>query len=224
MTKENLSNLYNRFLIVLIALALSSSFWYYNSYIKIFISLILIIFLYVVIHTFYPTKRFHRNAYLTFAVITLCSQILIELEPRFLGRPILVIAIGVINLSFLGIAIFLIAERIAQADRVNDDILKGGICIYFLIGIWFGFLYDMIYFLDKESFYITSLNHKNLPFEPIYYSFVTLTTLGYGDILPVIRLTRVLSVLEAMLGVLYVAISVSRLVTLFITHEIKKRD
>ncbi|GFE67802.1 potassium channel family protein [Chroococcus sp. FPU101] len=225
MTQEKfLNNLYNRLLFVLVFLALASSFWFYSSLVRIILSLILVIFIYSVIHTFYPHKKFHRNAYLSFAVITLCSQILIETKPSFLGRPFLVFLIGIINLSFLGLAIYLIAEKVAQADRVNDDILKGGICIYFLIGIWFGFLYEMIYFLDEKSFYISPLNHQNIPFEPIYYSFTTLTTLGFGDILPVARITKVLSVLEAMLGVFYVAISVSRLVSLFITEEMKKRD
>lgn len=218
-----LSNLYTQLLTVLILLAIASSF-ISNVLGKVILSFILVIFIYVIIHSLFSHKKKYQLAYLSLAVLTLSSQILVETKPSFLGRPFLIIIVGAINLSFLGLAIYIIGERIAKAERVTDDILKGGICIYFLLGIWFGFWYDMIYYLDQSSFFIISFNNKPVYFQPIYYSFVTLTTLGYGDILPVSKIAKVSAILEATLGVLYVAISVSRLVSLFITDEMNRRD
>lgn len=218
-----LSNLYTQLLAVLIFLAIASCF--ISSVLgKVILSFILVVFIYIIIHSLFSHKRRYQIAYLFLAVVTLSSQIAIETKPSFLGRPFLVIIVGIINLTFLGLAIYIIGQRIAKADRVTDDILKGGICIYFLLGIWFGFWFDMIYYLDQTSFYLISLNNRRVYFQPIYYSFVTLTTLGYGDILPVSRIAKISAILEATLGVLYVAISVSRLVSLFITDEINRRN
>ncbi|PSF38336.1 hypothetical protein C7H19_04905 [Aphanothece hegewaldii CCALA 016] len=218
-----LSNLYTQLLTVLIFLAIASSF-ISNSLGKVILSFILVVFIYIIIHSLVSHKKIYQFAYLSLAVLTLSSQILIETQPEFLGRPFLIIIVGIINLSFLGLAIYIIGKKISQTERVTDDILKGGICIYFLLGIWFGFWYDMIYYLDKTSFYIISFNEQPVYFQPIYYSFVTLTTLGYGDIVPVSRIAKNSAVLEATLGVLYVAISVSRLVSLFISDEINRRN
>jgi hypothetical protein len=218
-----LSNLYTQLLTVLILLSIASSF-ISNVLGKVILSFILVIFIYVIIHSLFSHKKQYQLAYLILAVVTLISQILIETKPSFLGRPFLVIIVGIINLSFLGLAIYIIAQRIAKADRVTDDILKGGICIYLLLGIWFSFWYDMIYYLDQSSFFMISFNNKPVYFQPIYFSFVTLTTLGYGDILPVSRIAKVSAILEATLGVLYVSISVSRLVSLFITDEMNRRE
>lgn len=218
-----LSNLYTQLLTVLIFLSIASCF-ISDSLGKVILSFILVVFIYIIIHSLFSHKKKYQIAYLSLSVITLISQIIVETKPSFLGKPFLVIIVGIINLSFLGLAIYIIAQRIVKADRVTDDILKGGICIYFLVGIWFGFWYDMIYFLDKTSFSIISFNNKPGYFQPIYYSFVTLTTLGYGDILPVSRIAKVSAILEAILGVLYVAIFVSRLVSLFITDEMNRRN
>lgn len=60
--------------------------------------------------------------------------------------------------------------------------------------------------------------------EMIYYSFVTLTTLGYGDIVPVSPSARSLATLEALTGQLYLTVLVARLVGLQITHSARRRS
>jgi voltage-gated potassium channel Kch len=57
----------------------------------------------------------------------------------------------------------------------------------------------------------------------IYYSFVTLTTLGYGDIVPVSPHARALSSLEAVIGQLFIAVLIARLVGMHIVHETEKK-
>ena len=60
--------------------------------------------------------------------------------------------------------------------------------------------------------------------EMVYYSFVTLTTLGYGDIVPVSPSARALATLEALTGQLYLTVLVARLVGLHITHASRRRS
>lgn len=55
----------------------------------------------------------------------------------------------------------------------------------------------------------------------LYFSYITLTTLGYGEIVPVTAAARSLAIIEAIIGVMYIAIIISRLVGLFITKSLK---
>ncbi|OTE97435.1 hypothetical protein BCS42_05345 [Crenothrix sp. D3] len=84
----------------------------------------------------------------------------------------------------------------------------------------FGFVWAYIYYLleifQPNSFKAAKQLGHNLG-EFVYYSYVTLTTLGYGDVLAVSKQARGLTILEAIIGQLYLAIMVSRLVSLHIS-------
>jgi voltage-gated potassium channel Kch len=108
--------------------------------------------------------------------------------------------------------------------------ITGAIVVYLLFGLMWGFLYQLIALLIPEAFklpqamttYTADLSQNSL----LYFSFETLTTLGYGDILAVHPVARVLVILEALTGQLFPAILLARLVSLQIVHsrDNKKRD
>jgi hypothetical protein len=93
---------------------------------------------------------------------------------------------------------------------VTANTLKGGIAIYVLMGVGWAIVYTILLDFDPASF--DGVNPSQIRADLLHFSFVTLTTLGYGNILPAGPPTRIASDLEAIAGVLYPAILISRLV------------
>jgi hypothetical protein len=110
--------------------------------------------------------------------------------------------------------------RIILADReVSLDTIAGAVAAYFLLGIGWAYIYGAIEMFQPGSFRIPEVleGEASLRVAPLlrhltYYSFVTLTTLGYGDIVPVGAVARNFSILEAVAGQFYLATLIARLV------------
>ncbi len=102
--------------------------------------------------------------------------------------------------------------------------IAGLITIYLLIGFIWANMYFLFYHLDPSSFNFSFpvRSEENTMFNFIYFSFVTLTTLGLGDILPMHPMIRSFVILEAILGPLYLAILIGRLISK--QTDIKKSD
>jgi len=92
--------------------------------------------------------------------------------------------------------------------------ISNAISVYLLIGIAFGFLYSFIEIILPGSIVYNIDKVGDISGDMIYFSFVTLTTLGFGDILPVHKVAKVIVMIEAVLGVLYIAILIGHLVGL----------
>ena len=97
------------------------------------------------------------------------------------------------------------------------------VCAYFLLGLVWSSIFSILEFLQPGSFDIPqSLHTESLSFT--YYSYVTLTTLGFGDITPLTAQARSLSILEAITGQMYLATLVARLVAINIVQSMKKQS
>ena len=105
------------------------------------------------------------------------------------------------------------AEQALFSGRITGNSIIGSICIFLLLGLVWTTLYLLVAeFIPGAFSGVGDFNWKqNLP-DFIYFSFVTLTTLGFGDLLPVSPLARFLVYMEAVVGVFYMAIVVSSLV------------
>jgi len=128
--------------------------------------------------------------------------------------------IQAIYIIYLGVAAFLILRDILLSQRVTADTIRGGICVYFLIGFLWALLYSIIYSFDNQAFsqpIITTNYYGNI----IYFSFTTITTLGYGDIVPVSPLAKMLTNLEAVVGQMYPAILIAILVSGYVSSKQK---
>ena len=100
---------------------------------------------------------------------------------------------------------------------MTRDKLYGAAAAYLLLGLAFASLYVLIYEIQPDWFVVGGpVETASDSFSSfVYFSFATLTTLGYGDILPLTDIPRSIAALEAVCGVLYVAVLVSRLVSLY---------
>jgi hypothetical protein len=114
---------------------------------------------------------------------------------------------------FLFQMLFMIGIHIEQENEVTIELIMAAACTYILIGMLWAYAYYLVESLHPDSFEAAEKPVEEL-WDFYYYSFVTLTTLGYGDILAISRPARALSILEAIIGQLYLAIMISRLVGL----------
>jgi len=123
---------------------------------------------------------------------------------------------------FLIFTAFVILQFILESKEVSGDILYGAISTYFIIGGFWSMIYAVLETLQPGSFIISSTHNLDGVVnwsDFVYYSYTTLTTLGYGDVVPVTSHARSFAVLEAIMGVMYLAIIISRLIGLFITRS-----
>ncbi len=120
---------------------------------------------------------------------------------------------------FVSISIFIL--HIFSEIKVTFDTIQGGVSIYLLIGIFWTLIYGIIATINSESFDLT-INENSMGFPFLYFSFTTLTTLGYGDIVPKSEWAMVLSTLEALTGQIFLAVFIARLVGLHIIQHLRK--
>ena len=120
-----------------------------------------------------------------------------------------------IYIVLIAATICLMLRRIILAPTVTFEILCASISIYLLIGVTWTLTYVLLNSIDPSAFQdITPTDEKGWT-EFLYFSFATLTTLGYGDISPDAPFVRIWAVMEAVTGVLYIAVMVARLVSLY---------
>ena len=134
-----------------------------------------------------------------------------------IGGPLRPLATGV-RMVFFGSTTVLIVRHAVRAQKVTADTIAGAACAYVLTALTWGTMYELLESLRPGSFDIPStllLPPTGDPsFALIYFSFTTLTTVGYGDVHPLNVGAGGLVIGEAVVGQLYVAIMIARLVGL----------
>lgn len=129
---------------------------------------------------------------------------------------IALLATAVGTLFFILVAISMIAF-VFRADAVTGDTISGSVCAYLLLGLGWAHVFALLETLNPGSLRnLQSAAQGPADLNPfIYFSFVTLTTLGYGDIVPATPPAHSLAVCEAVVGQLYLTVLVARLVGLY---------
>jgi hypothetical protein len=116
--------------------------------------------------------------------------------------------------------------------RVSTDTLCAALCVFLLLGVVWALAYSLCAAVQTSSFAFTLAPEVPTPsmqlgrggsVAAVYFSFTTLTTLGYGDIIPTSPFTRVLACTEAIAGQAYLTVLVARLVSLHLTHSRRRR-
>jgi voltage-gated potassium channel len=124
---------------------------------------------------------------------------------------------GALFFCYISINILL---GIFRQKTISSDLIYGSICVYLLIGLAWAFVYSAIETTNPGSFEIlidyakdtSQIDRQTTLSLFVYYSYVTLTTLGFGDITPVTPPAQSFSILEALTGQFYLVILVARLV------------
>lgn len=162
------------------------------------------------------TERVWFRIGLGLAVVALVLSVI-----NYFLVSIIIFVIGLaVSLLFLLLSIYLAIKHILFSGKITSNKIIGSLCIYLLIGIIWGLIYIFIAIFFTEAFNgITQASEYAQMSEYVYYSFVTLTTLGYGDISPAIPIARSFSYLEAICGQFYLAILVASLVGAYLADH-----
>src|SRR5262249_51586024 len=135
------------------------------------------------------------------------------------SRQLAVIGVSLWILFFSMLAAVILV-RVFREGRINFYRIQGAVCVYLLLGVIWSGCYRLVIQFDPEAF--------NLPASPadaplmsklVYFSFVTLTTVGYGDVTAVHSMARSLALLEALTGQLFPAVLIARLVAMEVSHR-----
>jgi Ion channel len=159
-----------------------------------------------------PVPWIFRTGILLF-VAAICTRWWIVLS---LSPTAVVVGISFEVIFFCFIALSLLSNVFGH-EQVTGNTIAGAICVFFLIGLIWTLVFQVIHYFDHKAF----SNIAGKSFSPantvdlVYYSFATLTTLGYGDITPISKPARMIAVTEAMVGQVYLTVLVARLVGLY---------
>jgi hypothetical protein len=124
----------------------------------------------------------------------------------------LIVMQWVLLTAFFGLTVFGLYSYLKTGSTITNDHLYMAGSIYLVLGMqWFA-LYHAIETVYPGSFHHSIAGFTDRPSDLFYFSLITLATVGYGDILPLSSAVRMLSALEGVTGVLYVAITVALLV------------
>jgi hypothetical protein len=122
--------------------------------------------------------------------------------------------------GFLLVAITYTSHQVVAVTDISRNRLIGAVCLYLLFGVIWAVAYSVLDLVSPESFRgFSPLDDPGWDSEWLYFSFVTMTTLGYGDISPVSATARALAYLQAVFGQFYVAILVAGLVGAYISRS-----
>jgi hypothetical protein len=121
----------------------------------------------------------------------------------------------------IGILVWLVLNRVFRAGPITVQRIEGAVAVYLLFGLMWAEVYRFLELLYPGAFQIASgAAGSSDRFSPLlYFSFITLTTLGYGDIVPVHPVARSLAMFEALTGQLYPAILIARLVSMELSSK-----
>jgi hypothetical protein len=191
---------------------------------------------------FVPAGSFGHTVYLVMISVVLITAVWAVSRHRgllvaglFLAAPTFIVAwmhhfvhrrwLGTIFLLlaavFLGFTAVVVLRQALGGAAVTADTIAGAICFYLLLGVIWGLIFSLIEIAHPGSFLDGGRPLSSSTTEPrllvptlLYLSLVTLSTLGYGDILPVTPPARMLAAIEAIIGPLYLAVLIARLVGL----------
>jgi len=167
------------------------------------------------------------------AVIFAATCLLFALAADQLDSSGLTICQYVLTICFLAFVIRLIVAALFEVKVVDYDTIAASISGYLLIGVLFAVVYSLgNRLIEDKPFILNGANETSaVEFDfggagtatSLYFSFVTLTTLGYGDFTPTTMPARMLTMAEAIIGQLYLVVLIARLVGLHISNEMLDR-
>jgi hypothetical protein len=125
----------------------------------------------------------------------------------------------IIGIIFTGIVIGHTSAYIIKSEAVVKGVIYAAVAVYLLMAQIWAFIYVLLNLIDPASFNLPQGPADLLIFE--YFSFVTITTLGYGDITPITKMAKAFSTLEALVGQLYLVVVIAWFVGMRVSSKSK---
>lgn len=156
-----------------------------------------------------------RRNLLIFAVLLAIPALVQRIVLPRLDAGVLPVLAIVLSFAFDVFVVVVIFRHVFTRQQPDSETIFGALCIYLLVGFSFASVYGMIATVEPHAFYLDPLTNMHLVpdrFDFVYYSFATMTSVGAAGITAVSRRARSISMIEAILGVLYLAVMIARLV------------
>jgi len=172
----------------------------------------------VFIFGIYAISREKRNIYIG---LVLAAPMFVAIWSSHLFKSLELFAIGqLIGAFFVGFVISLLVKFIFHEKEVTKEIIYAAVVVYLLIGIMWSFAYFILDYFHPDSFSFPENTSPNV-YRYLYFSYVTLTTLGYGDVAPLTNKAGSLVILEAIIGQIYLVVIVAWLVGMHVSRRSK---
>jgi hypothetical protein len=142
----------------------------------------------------------------------------------FVQNKALLVVGSLCGAAFFLFAIIQMLIFIYSQKKVTRDLIVGAAVVYLFMALMWTFIFIVVETLHPGSFNLPEGQDLEATRQFVYYSFVTLTTLGYGDITPISSLARSLCILEAVIGQLYLVVQVAWLVGVHVSQSMLKKS
>lgn len=175
----------------------------------------------------------------TIATLVLCCAVLTASTPRMFRRALVLMVPAVLfkwldhahphevlaflhalsAVTFIGFVVYHLLAFIVRSPRVNAEVMCAGLAGYLMLALLWAMAYAVTDRLAPGSFTIPPEARPLRGFNALYFSTMTLATVGYGDITPVSGPARMLATLQAITGTFYLAIVISRLASMYASER-----
>jgi Ion channel len=155
---------------------------------------------------------------LVLAIPAIAGRWINHFRPDLVSPPVFLVA----GLALIAFVVANLLRFVLRAPSVNTEVLCASISAYLMLGLLWTVAYWLVAQVNPNAFAFntaTGTKETMVGFNAFYFSFITLSTVGYGDIAPVSRIARWLAATEAMTGLLYITVLLARLVSLYSTPK-----
>ena len=152
------------------------------------------------------------------------GAIALEFTGYFISpTPVMMVISNSVSGAYLAFVTVLIAASIFRQPKISTDNVMGGLCVYVMVGAFWTVLYVNLVLLNPDAFsYGIHGAHLDVGQRYgllYYYSFVTLLTIGFGDVVPLSSMAQTLTVLEGLIGQFYLVFFMASLVGLYVSRR-----
>jgi hypothetical protein len=167
-----------------------------------------------------------RSRFFKLAIILGASVLVGEFTGYFFHQKAVMIITTALSSLYLLLVTVLILVNVLQQEEISADTVLGGLCVYIMIGVLWTSFYITLELLSPGSFDFGVHGHHSrlagfygLLF---YYSFISLLTIGFGDVIPVSSMAQTLTIIEGLIGRFYLVFYMACLINLYIAHREKR--
>lgn len=211
-------NNFNYLFIALVSLLFSMAIFRYieSTWLSNLIEILFVATLLLGVHSLKSERSWMWAVYIMTSIL-----FIIFISKQFLHNQTLIdVTHLIILLTFFIGSFFLSFKQILMSKEITQNMIIGSVVLFLLLGVIWSTLYLLLLIVFPDGFNgLEALSWKENFSQVTYFSFVTLTTLGYGDISPKNSITRFFVYSEAIVGVFYMAIIVSSLVSARLSHK-----
>ena len=133
---------------------------------------------------------------------------------------------NITNIIYFALICAFLGQYILTNRRVTLEVIFAAMCLYMMLAILWAAIYTNLELYYSDAFTFSGqlagdagIERDNIFSHMIYFSFITLSTLGYGDVLPVHKVSQNWAAVEAMIGQFFIAIVIARLVSVYTVEE-----